>query len=124
MTLNPADRFGPPNIDLGYYTSEFDINAMVQAIKLAQQFYSTTAFNGYIIQQLAPPPNSTDDQLKAYIRNSTTSVWHGVGSASMSAKGASYGVTDPDLRVKGASGLRIVDASVIVSVSVYLDSVC
>ncbi|PPQ78312.1 hypothetical protein CVT25_011683 [Psilocybe cyanescens] len=113
VTLNAADRFGPPNIDLGYYTSDFDINAMVQAIKLAQQFYGTAAFSGYVVQQLAPPPNSTDDQLKAYIRSATTSVWHGVGSASMSAQGATYGVVDPDLRVKGASGLRIVDASVI-----------
>ncbi|KAH9477942.1 Pyranose dehydrogenase 1 [Psilocybe cubensis] len=113
VTLNSADRFGQPNIDLGYYTSEFDINAMVQAIKLAQQFYNTTAFKGYINQQLNPPVGSTDEQLKAYIRGATTSVWHGIGTASMSPKGANYGVVDPDLRVKSATGLRIVDASVI-----------
>ncbi|KAH9477949.1 Pyranose dehydrogenase 3 [Psilocybe cubensis] len=113
VTLNPEDPSGPPAVDLGFYTSDFDMSAMVYAIKLAQQFYSAKAFNGYILQQLSPPPNSTVDELKAYIRTSTTTVYHGVTSASMSAKGASYGVTDPDLRVKGANGLRIVDASVI-----------
>jgi hypothetical protein len=33
----------------------------------------------------------------------------------MSPKGAKYGVVDPDFKVKGIKGMRIVDASVIVS---------
>jgi hypothetical protein len=37
-----------------------------------------------------------------------------VGSAGMSARNAGYGVVDPDFLVKGVSGLRIIDASVIV----------
>jgi choline dehydrogenase-like flavoprotein len=39
---------------------------------------------------------------------------HLVGSAAMSAPDADYGVVNPDLRVKGVTGLRIVDASVMV----------
>lgn len=38
---------------------------------------------------------------------------HALGTAAMSPKNANYGVVDPDLRVKGAAGLRIVDASVL-----------
>lgn len=37
----------------------------------------------------------------------------------MSPKGADYGVVDPDLKVKGIKGLRIVDASIMVSLSTF-----
>ena len=41
------------------------------------------------------------------------SVFHAVGTAAMSERGASWGVLDPDLRVKGTKGLRVVDASAL-----------
>jgi hypothetical protein len=49
----------------------------------------------------------------------TGTFTHGVGSAAMSPRGASWGVVDPDFRVKGTSGLRIIDASVLVSTDIF-----
>jgi choline dehydrogenase-like flavoprotein len=41
-------------------------------------------------------------------------IFHAVGSCQMSAKNASTGCVDPDLKVKGTKGLRIIDGSVLV----------
>jgi len=49
------------------------------------------------------------------MRNIASFGAHAVGTASMSPKGASWGVVDPDLTVKKVQGLRIVDASVLAS---------
>ena len=40
-------------------------------------------------------------------------MFHAVGTAAMSEYGASWGVLDPDLKVKGTTGLRVVDASAL-----------
>ncbi|KAJ3746817.1 glucose-methanol-choline oxidoreductase, partial [Lentinula detonsa] len=50
---------------------------------------------------------------EAYIRESSSSTAHPVGTAAMSAKDADYGVVDPDPILKGVDGLSlVVDASV------------
>ena len=41
------------------------------------------------------------------------SVFHAVGTAAISPRGVPWGVLDPDLRVKGTKGLRVVDASAL-----------
>ena len=41
------------------------------------------------------------------------SIFHAVGTAAISERGALWGVLDPDLRVKGTKGLRVVDASAL-----------
>lgn len=81
--------------------------------------YSAPVFSDSVSQTLLPASNATtDDELDAYIRNMATPFLHGVGSAAMSPFDASWGVVNPDFRVKGTSGLRVVDASVFVSVVV------
>ena len=41
------------------------------------------------------------------------SIFHAVGTAAISERGAPWGVLDPDLRVKGTKGLRVVDAGAL-----------
>lgn len=120
VTLNSADPLGKPNIDMGFFTKDFDILAMIEGVKLVQTFYNAPVWKNYIIEQTSPLANATDAELEDFIRNTAISTQHGVGTAAMSAINASYGVVNPDLRVKGASGLRIVDGSVMVRGSVLL----
>ncbi|KAJ7843442.1 hypothetical protein B0H14DRAFT_2778774 [Mycena olivaceomarginata] len=53
------------------------------------------------------------EALDEFIRNSGDGAAHLVSTAAMSARDASYGVVNPDLLVKGASGLSIIDASIL-----------
>ncbi|KAJ7640140.1 hypothetical protein B0H17DRAFT_1105990, partial [Mycena rosella] len=114
--------FGPPPATGNYMsvvpamvapTARTDSFVMRQALKTALRFASLPAWDGYVIASLGVNTNSTDDELDAYIRAHAQSIFHLVGSASMSPKGATWGVVDPDLVVKGLIGLRIVDLSVL-----------
>jgi len=86
---------------------------MREAIRSVLRFVAAPVWSDYIISRVSNA--TTDAELDDYIRSNSGSIFHAVGTAGMSAYNASYGVVDPDLRVKKVEGLRIVDASVIVS---------
>ncbi|KAG6917144.1 hypothetical protein DXG01_003657 [Tephrocybe rancida] len=114
ITLNTSNPFDQPLIDPGLMTSEFDRFALRESVKQSIRFVSAPAWKDYIIRPDLGLQNVTNDaELDKYILDTASAALHGVGTASMSAKGAKHGVVGPDLLVKGASGLRVVDASVM-----------
>ncbi|KAJ7286777.1 pyranose dehydrogenase [Mycena rebaudengoi] len=113
ISINSSNPFDPPLIDPGLLASDFDLFTLREALKRAQKFVSAPAWKNYIIAPTEDLENITSAALDQHIRNTAVTEQHIVGSAGMSARNAGYGVVDPDLQVKGVSGLRIVDASVI-----------
>lgn len=65
--------------------------------------------------------STTDEELLEYVKTYLVTINHPVSTCRMTAKGSSEGVVDPDLLVKKTLGLRIVDASVFVSIVLGLD---
>lgn len=116
ISLSSSDPFSNPLIDPGMLSEDADISVMREAIRSARRLYSAPVFNDFVNATIIPASNiTTNIDLDDYIRSQATAYLHSVGSASMSPRGLSWGVVDPDFRVKGVSGLRVVDASVIVS---------
>ncbi|KAF7342997.1 GMC oxidoreductase [Mycena venus] len=112
VTINSSNPFDSPVIDVGFLTSDVDLFTGREAIAKVLKLFKAPTWQDYIIAPIGDLENSSDDELDEYIRNTTRSTNHLVGTAAMSAKDARYGVVDPDLQVKGASRLRIIDASV------------
>ncbi|KAJ6535957.1 aryl-alcohol oxidase-like protein [Mycena vulgaris] len=113
ITINSSDPFASSLIDIGLLRSDFDLFAMREALKRAQQFFKAPVWRDYIIGPTQDLENITSDALDQLIRNTAVSSLHLVGSAGMTARDAEYGVVNPDLLVKGVDGLRIIDASVL-----------
>ena len=110
---NPYDK---PLIDPKYLTTDFDVFVKREAVKSIMQFAQAPAWKGYITGRFGNFASAqTDDQIDAYVRSLTTTIFHPFGTAAMSPANSKTGVTNPDLTVKGTVGLRIVDASVVVS---------
>lgn len=123
VTLNTSNPFDPPLIDPGYMTAPFDIFAMREGLRAAQRFLAAPAWKGYVLQPFGALANlSTDAEIDEFIRANAGSSAHPVGTASMSAFDAADGVVNPDLLLKRAHGLRIVDASVFVGVIVLFSN--
>jgi len=103
-------------IDLGLLEEKIDVSILREGVRSIRRLLSGPAFKGSVFGSVIPSANVTSDEdLESFLRNAGTTFSHAVGSASMSPQDAKWGVVDPDFRVKGTSGLRAVDASVIVS---------
>ncbi|KAF5319542.1 hypothetical protein D9619_008571 [Psilocybe cf. subviscida] len=113
VTLVSKDPFTFPKIDPAFLTTNFDILAMNQVVKDTHTFLSSRTFNGLISGPFGPVTEAkTDAEITAAVRDAVVTIWHPTSTASMSPRGASWGVLDSDLLVKKTSGLRVVDASV------------
>ncbi|KAK7434548.1 hypothetical protein VKT23_020157 [Stygiomarasmius scandens] len=113
MILKSSDPFEEPAIDPGILNTTFDISAMVQALKDSKKFIRASYWDNFVIGPFGDLSNAeTDEERSRLIREQAVTIYHPIGTARMAPQKASWGVTDPELRVKGVKGLRIVDASV------------
>ncbi|KAJ3545659.1 hypothetical protein NMY22_g2348 [Coprinellus aureogranulatus] len=112
VKLSSSDPFDHPIIDPNYLSSEFDRYTIREGVKAVRRFAQAQAWNGFIIEPVDLGQDPTDEEIDAYIREFSNTVFHPVGTASISPENAKWGVVDAKLRLKGAVGVRVVDASV------------
>ncbi|KAF7378218.1 Choline dehydrogenase, mitochondrial [Mycena sanguinolenta] len=114
LTLNTTNPFDQPNINPNMLGTDFDNFVMESAINATRELVKASAWKDYIIREFDDLAAVKDAaSMKTYIQQKSTTIFHPVGTAVMTPKGASWGVVDPDGVVKGLSGLRIVDASIL-----------
>jgi len=112
VSLRSLDPKDTPMIRMNYLQSESDVQKLVAGIKLIRQLFQTSALDEFRGKEIAPGADVTSDEaLEAYIRDACSTEWHPVGTCKMGID--PMAVVDPELRVHGVEGLRVVDASIM-----------
>jgi choline dehydrogenase len=101
-----------PRIEARYLTAPADRRAIVDLLKLMRRVATTEPLRSLVVRELRPGPEvASDDELLDYARRTGQTCWHPTGTCRMGSD--SDAVVDPQLRVRGVHGLRVVDASVV-----------
>jgi choline dehydrogenase len=117
--LRSADPRHKPAIDPAYLSDSTDIEPLVEGVRLAREFAAAGPLAKVCTEELAPGPEvHTDAEVREFIRRGIGTLYHPVGTCAMGgdsrlAAAKITSVVDPELRVRGVEGLRVVDASVM-----------
>jgi choline dehydrogenase-like flavoprotein len=106
------DPMAAPSIRPNFLATEEDRRVMIEGMKIARHIIEQTPMDQYREMELAPGADcQTDDDWLEFARRDGQTIYHICGTCRMGTDDKA--VTDPQLRVRGIQGLRIVDASVM-----------
>ena len=112
VKLRSADPLAHPEIDLAFYDDPRDLDDLVRGLQMTIAMTEADPVAGYLAEPLLPVRTDLDDGAMAeHARRWTQTMYHPVGTCAMGT--GDDAVVDPDLRVRGIDGLRVVDASVM-----------
>jgi choline dehydrogenase-like flavoprotein len=101
----------PPVIDPNFLSDEDDLRRLVRGVRIAERILDAPPIRDEATSSMYEPPFVDDATLIADIRARADTIYHPVGTVRMGRDASSP--LDPQLRVKGAEGLRVIDASVM-----------
>ena len=100
-------------IDHNFLSDSRDEANIVEAIKKAREVLSSKEFDEVRGEEIAPGKSiQSDEDLLDYIRRTSLTVYHPVGTCKMGTDNMSV-VSPGDLKVKGMNNLRVIDASIM-----------
>jgi choline dehydrogenase-like flavoprotein len=112
IAITSADPDVPLDIEANYYTHPYDRAVGAGIFRTIRTLFSTSPLAEFIDHETAPGLEvGTDDEAIDSALTSGYCGYHAIGTAAMGPGESS--VVDPVLRVRGVSGLRIVDCSVL-----------
>jgi choline dehydrogenase len=114
LRLRSGEQGGFIAIDPNYLADPEDLRQMREGVRLARETLRQAAFAPYHEVETQPGPQiRSDDEINAFIRQHAASAYHPCGTCAMGPATEPEAVVDPELRLHGVSGLRVVDASVM-----------
>jgi choline dehydrogenase len=112
ILLRSADPMAHPLIFPEYFSEPEDLHALARSVMQMRDMMRGSAISDLIEEELAPGPIANDQvSIEADIRARCATYFHPSGTCRMGAEPTA--VVDPQLRVNGIEGLRVVDASIM-----------
>ncbi|MEO8740846.1 MAG: GMC family oxidoreductase N-terminal domain-containing protein [Casimicrobiaceae bacterium] len=116
LTIASADPRAAPRIESNYLAEERDRRAIVAGLRWLREIQNRSPLRELVEAEVLPGVEADSDAaLLAFARSNGGTVFHCVGSCRMGSDAGA--VVTPDLRVHGVEGLRVIDASVMPTVT-------
>lgn len=110
--LQSADPFAMPGIDPAFLSDPRDLETLIKGVKITREIMKAPPLVDYELSEMHGTDTvTTDADWEKHIRNRADTIYHPVGSCKMGID--EMAVVDPQLRVRGIEGLRVVDASIM-----------
>ena len=110
LLLRSSDPREAPRISYNFLSAPNDLPTLRQGFKLARELAFHRALDPYRGEELSPGEKvQTDTEIDAWLRKTLITAHHPAGTCQMGTTPAA--VLDPEMRVRGVEGLRVVDAS-------------
>lgn len=112
VELASADPFAAPLIKQNFLAQEQDWQSLIAGVTIARDLVRQPALAGHVDVETFPGPACDGEEaIREFIRKTSITVHHPAGTCRMGVDADA--VTDPELRLRGVEGLRVVDASVM-----------
>lgn len=113
VTLRSADPSEDPKIVFNYMSKDEDWVDFRHCIRLTREIFSQAPFDEFRGKEIQPGAEvQTDAELDEFIREHAESAYHPCGTCKMGRADDPMSVVDPECRVIGVDGLRVVDSSI------------
>lgn len=110
--LQSPDPLDDPGIDLRFLSDDRDLKALIYGAKVTRDILLAPPLQKYRYRELfGITDGMSDAQWEQHIRARADTIYHPVGTCKMGTD--ALAVVDPELKVRGLQGLRVVDASVM-----------
>ncbi len=114
VTLQTTDAADAPKINPQYLSADDDLDTLARGIHLAQNIVEQPALRPYWDHPISPNRHGlSDSEMDAFIRKSLDTIYHPCGTCKMGPDSDPEAVVDERLRLRGTTGVRIVDASIM-----------
>jgi choline dehydrogenase len=118
VRLRSTDPAEPPRILFNYLSEPDDLLEMRACVRLTREIFAQPAFDRYRGREIQPGDGvQSDAEIDAFVRRHVESAYHPCGTCRMGDEQDAMAVVDPQTRVRGLAGLRVVDSSIMPSVT-------